>query len=165
MAGMSENKCSPSDITVKQNPTGTSVQGKPEFEVTLFNACPCPVANVKLACNGFRTVKKIPLNALVVNGGECSLPKGSFIAPFSGYVFSYAWDSQYQFNVEPTGVTCFTQGEANISFYQLSCSLVEGFCLVMKTCESLSQIELRSIWIHQKLLCFLVQKITMYGEF
>ncbi|KAL0394294.1 UNVERIFIED_CONTAM: hypothetical protein Slati_4395600 [Sesamum latifolium] len=58
--GMSENKCSPSDITVKQNPTGTKVQGKPEFQVTLFNACPCPVANVKLACNGFHTVENIP---------------------------------------------------------------------------------------------------------
>ncbi|KAL0311749.1 UNVERIFIED_CONTAM: hypothetical protein Sradi_5574200 [Sesamum radiatum] len=67
---------------------------------------PCPVANVKLACNGFHTVENIPPNVLVVNGGECSLPKGSLIAPFSGYVFSYAWDSEYQFKVEPTGVTC-----------------------------------------------------------
>ncbi|KAL2237353.1 UNVERIFIED_CONTAM: hypothetical protein Sindi_0927000 [Sesamum indicum] len=107
MAGTSENKCSPNDITVKQNQTGTKVKGtKPEFQVTLFNACPCLVANVKLTCNGFHTVENIPPNVLVVNGGECSLPKGSFIAPFSGYVFSYAWDSEYQFNVKPTGVTC-----------------------------------------------------------
>lgn len=99
--GMSANQCSPSDITVKQRKTGTLVKGKPEFDVTLFNACPCPLGNVTLSCSGFQTVEP---TVLVVSGGECSLTKGSLIAPFSGYVFSYAWDSEFQF--KPNGASC-----------------------------------------------------------
>lgn len=111
MAGMSQNKCSPSDIAVKQKRTGTLVKGKPEIEVTVFNACPCPVGGVKLTCNGFQTAEKIDPTVLVVSaGGQCYLPKGSFIAPFSGYVFTYAWDYEFQFKVEPNGATCVQGG-------------------------------------------------------
>ncbi|KAL2518029.1 Beta-1 [Abeliophyllum distichum] len=100
------NKCSTSDIVVTQNKSGTVVKTKPEFDVTLFNACPCPVVNVKLACNGFKTVEKIDPQVLVANGNQCHLPQGSLIAPFSGYVFSYSWDSEFEFKVVSSETRC-----------------------------------------------------------
>ncbi|KAL3500913.1 hypothetical protein ACH5RR_040006 [Cinchona calisaya] len=94
--GILARKCSVKDISVEQIKTGAVVGGKPEFQVTIFNACPCLQSKVKLACKGFQSAEKIdPAKVLVVAGDECSLPHGSFIAPFSGYGFYYAWDSQF----------------------------------------------------------------------
>lgn len=93
-----QEQCSIKDISVEQTKTGEIVNGKPEFEVTLFNGCPCNVAMLKFSCKGFKTAEKIDPNVLIVAEEECSLPVGSFITPFSGYVFKYAWNCPCTFN-------------------------------------------------------------------
>lgn len=82
---------------MEQNQTGIIVHSKQEFKVSLFNACPCLQTNIILNCTDFKSAEKIEPNILVINGSKCSLPKGTFIPPFTGYVFSYAWDSRFPF--------------------------------------------------------------------
>ncbi|KAL0330562.1 UNVERIFIED_CONTAM: hypothetical protein Sradi_5042900 [Sesamum radiatum] len=69
MAGMSENKCSPRDITVKQNPTGTKVQGKPEFQVTV-QCLPLSSGQREISMQRIPRSGEYPPNVLVVNGGN-----------------------------------------------------------------------------------------------
>lgn len=91
---------------MEQNQTEIIVHSMPEFKVTLFNACPCLQTNIILNCTDFKSAEKIEPNVLVINGSKCSLPKGTFIPPFTGYVFSYAWDSLFPFKPLSSNPVC-----------------------------------------------------------
>lgn len=92
---------------VKQEKTGALVEGKPEFNVEVLNACPCLQGQVKFDCKGFQTEEKIdPLQLRMISGGECLLLNGSFVAPFSMTPFSYAWDDEFPFKTTSSVIRC-----------------------------------------------------------
>ncbi|KAK9266135.1 hypothetical protein L1049_013974 [Liquidambar formosana] len=103
--GMCQN-CSTGDLLVQQNQTGTNVQSKPEFKVTVLNECPCLQANVKLGCDGFQTVEPIDPLALAKSGNGCLLINGSSMGPFSQVSFTYAWDTQFPFTPISSDINC-----------------------------------------------------------
>ncbi|GMH29991.1 hypothetical protein Nepgr_031834 [Nepenthes gracilis] len=90
-------QCSKDDLTITQSETGTVINGKPEFRVDVFNACPCTQSSVTLDCRGFQTVEKIDHAVLAKNGDDCLVGNGSLIPPFQATFFYYAWDSQFPF--------------------------------------------------------------------
>lgn len=98
--------CTKNDLIIKQNKTGLVVNKKPEFTVSVLNACPCLQGNIKLDCHGFQTVEKEDPVQMNQTGGECLLVNGSTVAPFSVVSFNYAWDTQFPFKPLSSEVDC-----------------------------------------------------------
>ncbi|XP_051118134.1 uncharacterized protein LOC127242596 [Andrographis paniculata] len=99
--------CEYTDIDIRQNSTGDSVSGKPEFNVTITSPCPCPLNDVALNCQGFHTTTVKPRDVLSKHGGVCKLNKGGAVA--GGGVttaFTYAAAEEYQFSVNTYQFHC-----------------------------------------------------------
>jgi len=69
-------ECYPWDIVTSQKRTGVKIQGKPEWNVTITNKCPCPVKNVVLSCREFQSIEPINPSILSVQGDLCLVNAG-----------------------------------------------------------------------------------------
>nr|XP_011459157.1 PREDICTED: uncharacterized protein LOC105349890 [Fragaria vesca subsp. vesca] len=98
--------CSVNNMSIEQPQTGKSVQNKPEWNVKITNGCSCTLLNVKLSCNGFRTVQDIDPSILSVSGGECLVKNGQPVYANADFSFTYAWDTQFPFNPISYQIAC-----------------------------------------------------------
>ncbi|KAK7386784.1 hypothetical protein VNO78_27120 [Psophocarpus tetragonolobus] len=88
--------CSLEDISLTQTKTGVTIQGKPEWSVTITNKCPCAQKNIVLDCQGFQTVERIDPSLLDVDAksGACVVKPNQLIYK-DPVTFKYAWDNSF----------------------------------------------------------------------
>ncbi|EOX99058.1 hypothetical protein QUC31_014836 [Theobroma cacao] len=106
LVGQGYCQCSLGNISVSQTKTGTTVQNKPEWQVTISNNCACTQSELKLNCNGFQTVEEVDSSVMTQTGGECLINNGQPVAPFSNLSFKYAWDTSFPLNPLSSQVNC-----------------------------------------------------------
>ncbi|XP_010546544.1 PREDICTED: uncharacterized protein At1g05835-like [Tarenaya hassleriana] len=92
-------QCSVDNLSLGQAKTGQTVNGKPEWKVSVKNPCPCTVMNLKLSCVGFQSTSSIDSSVMSKSGDECLLNGGSPLAPMSVFSFNYAWDSSFDLTI------------------------------------------------------------------
>ncbi|KAJ3697254.1 hypothetical protein LUZ61_000959 [Rhynchospora tenuis] len=95
-------QCSLSNITVTQNPTGNSVAGDSEYEVTIKSVCPCQQSDVKLDMTGFQTAEQIDPSVLDKDGYVNS----KMPLPSEGVVFKYASGALFPFTPISSQISC-----------------------------------------------------------
>ncbi|XP_078435263.1 protein TAPETUM DETERMINANT 1-like [Wolffia australiana] len=99
--------CRPETMVVKQVMTGKIVEGKPQYEVTVKNGCPCSQAKVMVRCYGLssvmvvdpRAIKTVDDTLCLVNGGR-PLSRGATIK------FRYAWTTPQDFPFVSSEIKC-----------------------------------------------------------
>lgn len=99
------SQCSLSDIHVNQFGTGRTVNGKPQWIVSIINWCACPQTNVQLDCKGFQTVEAIEPSLLQVSGDVCLLNAGQSVWK-AAIQFNYASDTPFSLNPIFSNVAC-----------------------------------------------------------
>ncbi|KAK2665788.1 hypothetical protein Ddye_004362 [Dipteronia dyeriana] len=99
-------QCTTENLQIQQQQTGQQVQSKPEWKVAISTGCPCDQLEVKLACDGFQTVKAIDSSLLAKSGDECLVNKGEPIFPDEDFSFTYAWDTSFPFKTLSSQVAC-----------------------------------------------------------
>ncbi|XP_007043226.2 PREDICTED: TPD1 protein homolog 1 [Theobroma cacao] len=99
-------QCSLDNISVSQTKTGTTVQNKPEWQVTISNNCSCTQSELKLSCDGFQTVEKVDSSVMTQTRGECLINSGQQVARHSNLSFKYAWDTSFPLNPLSSQVNC-----------------------------------------------------------
>ncbi|KAH7852643.1 hypothetical protein Vadar_027318 [Vaccinium darrowii] len=67
------------NINVSIAKTGRIVKGSPEFEVVLYNTCPCNQYDVVLSCNGFSSIEPLKPEVLRKEEGGCLVNNGGHI--------------------------------------------------------------------------------------
>ncbi|XP_010929722.1 protein TAPETUM DETERMINANT 1-like [Elaeis guineensis] len=87
-------------IHVSQARTGRSVEGQPEYEVTVSNKYFCAQSNVLVNCFGLNSVKPVdPRVIKPVDAKRCSINEGKPIPALSQVKFTYAWKTPQDFPV------------------------------------------------------------------
>lgn len=99
-------QCSLDDITIRQNTTGSEVEGKQEWRATITNNCVCSQYSVKFDCNGFNTVEDVDSSILMVFGSVCLVNNGEPIFKPKPISFTYAWDNAFPFKPLFSQVSC-----------------------------------------------------------
>ncbi|KAK7318984.1 hypothetical protein RJT34_03693 [Clitoria ternatea] len=99
------SQCSLKDLSVTQQKTAVKVKGKPEWNVTITNNCPCVQTNVKLNCVGFQTVEPIDVTIFSVSGDSCLVNAGQPIYR-DPITFKYAWDNSFPLNPNSSVIAC-----------------------------------------------------------
>ncbi|OVA17046.1 hypothetical protein BVC80_9041g54 [Macleaya cordata] len=97
-------ECSTADLKVSQTSTGKVIKGKPEYEVTVTNDCPCEQSNVTLTCEGFNTVEEV--NPAIFNKQTCLVKNGKTFSGHESIKFKYAWDATTTLTVASSYVFC-----------------------------------------------------------
>ncbi|KAL2907081.1 Protein TAPETUM DETERMINANT 1 [Bienertia sinuspersici] len=87
----SSYKCGVSNIKVTTKRTGTTIEGQPQYSVTVTNNCPCAQSRVYLRCIGFSTVQPINPTVLKVKGDSCLLNNGRPISKGRSISFKYSF--------------------------------------------------------------------------
>lgn len=93
-----------SDWDISQSQTGTQVQNKPEWKVTITNNCLCTRTDLKLNCVGFQTTEEVDPSIVAVNGGNCLINK--VFHSQDSVSFTYAWDNQFPFLPIDASLAC-----------------------------------------------------------
>ncbi|KAJ0090012.1 hypothetical protein Patl1_12505 [Pistacia atlantica] len=99
-------QCVVQNVTVNQSQTGSQVQNKPEWKVTISNPCRCTVLDLTLSCTGFQTVEKIDPSVLSKSGDNCLINNGNPIVGLSTFSFNYAWDSSFSLTPVSAQIAC-----------------------------------------------------------
>lgn len=84
-------KCGVSNIKVTTKRTGTTVEGQPQYAVTITNNCPCAQSRVYLRCLGFSTVQPVNPRVFKVKGDSCLLNNGRPIVSGRPVSFKYSF--------------------------------------------------------------------------
>ncbi|XP_058082462.1 TPD1 protein homolog 1A-like [Magnolia sinica] len=99
--------CSISNIVVTQVKTGASVEGKPEYEVTIANNCICSQSNVIVRCAGFSSVEKVdPTLLKPLDGVLCLINNGNGVFQSSPIKFKYAWMTPFDLSPASSQINC-----------------------------------------------------------
>ncbi|CAL0324933.1 unnamed protein product [Lupinus luteus] len=98
--------CSLKDLYVKTSKTGVTIQGKPEWLVTVTNNCQCGQTQVILNCRGYKTVEPVDPNILTYSGTDyCLINNGKPIYK-QPITFKYAWDTAFSMSPNSSQITC-----------------------------------------------------------
>ncbi|XP_038988615.1 uncharacterized protein LOC120112800 [Phoenix dactylifera] len=89
------------DITLDQARTGSVVEGKPEYEVTVSNNCECAQSMVFVQCHGLSSVEPVDPRAIKPVDGERCIVRGP-----ANPQFKYAWMTPQDFPVVSSQVLC-----------------------------------------------------------
>ncbi|KDP44493.1 hypothetical protein JCGZ_16326 [Jatropha curcas] len=96
-----------SNFVITQSATGVKVGNKPEWKVTVKNNCVCTRTSIAIGCNGFQTTEKLNPSIIALEGGKCVVKVNSGVLHgFESFSFTYAWDSQFNFNSVESLVQC-----------------------------------------------------------
>ncbi|KAF3323614.1 Beta-1,3-N-Acetylglucosaminyltransferase family protein [Carex littledalei] len=95
-------QCTLSNISVTQKPTGNLFGGKPEYEVTIKNLCPCQQSNVQFNINGFQTAEPVDPSILDKDG----FVNDKLPLPYDGVTFKYASGTLFPFKPMSSQVSC-----------------------------------------------------------
>ncbi|KAK9279398.1 hypothetical protein L1049_013077 [Liquidambar formosana] len=106
LVGKGTCQCTLGDITIEQAATGAVVKSKPEWKAVITNRCACSQLDLKLACGGFQTVKKVDPLVLAKTGEECSVNNGAPLYPSSAVSFTYAWNTSFPFKPLSSQIAC-----------------------------------------------------------
>ncbi|MQM09932.1 hypothetical protein Taro_042821 [Colocasia esculenta] len=100
-------KCSLSSIIIKQAKTGALVEGKPEYEVTMTNACNCPQSKVLVQCYGLSSVLPVnPRSIRAVDDTNCIVKAGQPVVRGAPVKFKYAWMTPQDFPLVSSKISC-----------------------------------------------------------
>ncbi|RRT53764.1 hypothetical protein B296_00049628, partial [Ensete ventricosum] len=96
-----------SDIRVEQRTTGASVEGQPEYQVTVSNTCDCPQSKVMLLCYGLNSVTDVDPRAIKpVDAKLCAVAGGRPLSKGTPVKFKYAWKTPQDFPVVSSEIHC-----------------------------------------------------------
>ncbi|KAL5995451.1 hypothetical protein ACLOJK_025513 [Asimina triloba] len=100
--------CSLSNIQVTQRATGGSVQGAPEYEVTIANNCICSQSNLQVSCAGFSSAEAVdPRVFRPVGGNLCLVNDGRPVQQSPPPItFKYAAQTKYNLTPSSSQVNC-----------------------------------------------------------
>ncbi|RWW40845.1 hypothetical protein BHE74_00053706, partial [Ensete ventricosum] len=99
--------CITSDIRVEQRTTGASVEGQPEYQVTVSNTCDCPQSKVMLLCYGLNSVTDVDPRAIKpVDAKLCAVAGGRPLSKGTPVKFKYAWKTPQDFPVVSSEIHC-----------------------------------------------------------
>ncbi|CAO2831252.1 unnamed protein product [Amaranthus hypochondriacus] len=84
-------KCGVSNIKVTTKRTGTTIEGQPQYAVTISNNCPCKQSSVYLRCLGFSTVQPVHPSLLKIKGDSCLINNGRPIIKGKPFSFKYSF--------------------------------------------------------------------------
>ncbi|OWM86741.1 TPD1 protein homolog 1-like [Punica granatum] len=90
-----QSKCTLNDLTIGTVRTGRTIQGKPEWTVTVTNECACAQSSIKVRCTGFKSVVPTNPSKILPLGGTCLINGGHPVGPGSTISFSYVWDPPF----------------------------------------------------------------------
>ncbi|PKA56917.1 hypothetical protein AXF42_Ash002220 [Apostasia shenzhenica] len=83
------------------------VEGKPEYKVTISNACDCAQTRVRVRCFGLSSVEPVDPSAIrPVDGENCVVRNGGPIDKWSHVTFKYAWTTPQDFRLVSSSVEC-----------------------------------------------------------
>ncbi|KAJ3671845.1 hypothetical protein LUZ60_007924 [Juncus effusus] len=99
--------CRPTDITITQTKTNKVVEGKPEYTVSVKNACKCAQSRVVVRCYGLSSVESVDSRAIrPVDDEKCVLGGGRPISKGAPLRFKYAWMTPQDFPVLSSQIHC-----------------------------------------------------------
>ncbi|WOL11445.1 hypothetical protein Cni_G20207 [Canna indica] len=100
-------QCSMSAVSVRQAPTGATVEGQAEYEVTVSNDCSCPQSQVTVNCFGLSSVEPVDPTAIkTVDAEKCIVANGRPLVNGRPVKFKYAWKTPQDFPVVSTKINC-----------------------------------------------------------
>ncbi|KAF3334482.1 Protein TAPETUM DETERMINANT 1 [Carex littledalei] len=100
-------RCGPSAIVITQSRTNKIVEGKPEYVVSVSNACGCAQSKVVVQCYGLSSVESVDARAIrPVDDERCMLGGGRPISKGTPLKFKYAWMTPQDFPVVSTQIHC-----------------------------------------------------------
>ncbi|XP_021843065.1 uncharacterized protein [Spinacia oleracea] len=98
--------CTNANLKINQVWTGTRIEGKSNFEVSIENTCSCVFVDVVLSCDGFQPQEPIDNSILKKDGSDCTINNGNAIAPSSTFKFKYSSDKMYNFSLKNSQIAC-----------------------------------------------------------
>ncbi|KNA11977.1 hypothetical protein SOVF_130110 [Spinacia oleracea] len=84
-------RCGVSNIKVTTRRTRNTVEGQPQYAVTISNNCPCAQSGVYLRCLGFSTVQPVNPRVMKVKGNSCLINNGRPIVKGKSLTFNYSF--------------------------------------------------------------------------
>lgn len=100
-------RCGPSDIVITQSRTNNVVEGKPEYVVSVRNACKCAQSKVVVQCYGLSSVESVDARVIKpVDDERCMLGAGRPISKGTPLKFKYAWMTPQDFPVISSQIHC-----------------------------------------------------------
>uniref|UniRef100_A0A803MHH4 Uncharacterized protein n=1 Tax=Chenopodium quinoa TaxID=63459 RepID=A0A803MHH4_CHEQI len=99
-------KCGLKNIKVTTKRTGTTIEGQPQYAVTVTNNCPCAQSRVYLRCLGFSSVQPINPGVFKVKGDSCLINNGRPIARGKSVSFKYSFLQPTDLVPQRSEITC-----------------------------------------------------------
>ncbi|GAV60545.1 hypothetical protein CFOL_v3_04075, partial [Cephalotus follicularis] len=100
-------QCSINNVKISQSATKRLVRKVPEWNVTITNNCACSQLDVKLDCNGFKTVEKVDPSIMTMSGAECLIVNnGNPLHPHDTVSFTYASATSFPFTPVSSQIAC-----------------------------------------------------------
>ncbi|XP_058727524.1 TPD1 protein homolog 1B-like [Vicia villosa] len=101
------SKCSLSNLSIYQYPTGHQLKLFPEYRVDIINNCPnCVQKNVKINCPNFETVEFVDPSIFNVSGDICLVNGGKPIVTNLNVTFNYAWSNSFVLTPNSSEISC-----------------------------------------------------------
>ncbi|CAI8585007.1 unnamed protein product [Vicia faba] len=101
------SKCSLSNLSIYQRPTGHQLKQFPEYRVDIINSCPnCVQRNVKINCPNFETVEFVDPSIFNVSGDVCLVNGGKPIVTNVNVTFNYAWSNSFILTPNSSIINC-----------------------------------------------------------
>nr|XP_011465410.1 PREDICTED: uncharacterized protein LOC105351747 [Fragaria vesca subsp. vesca] len=104
--GGDSQPCTVDNLKITQSKTGKSVQGQPEWNVTITNDCICDQVNIEINSPGFQSVENIDPSILGKSGDNYLVNHGNPIHYQDNFSFTYAWATQFTFKPVYSLVQC-----------------------------------------------------------
>ncbi|XP_010041857.2 TPD1 protein homolog 1-like [Eucalyptus grandis] len=107
--------CEPDEVSLGQYDTGDLYSSAPVYNVTFYNGCTdCDVVDLSLRCPGFKTLKPIDPFIFKPSGDSCIISRGLQIYTGVTINFTYAWESQYPFEIAHYHFECAPPPESEV---------------------------------------------------